>query len=496
MSKYNNGGSYIEDAQAAGNEKAREASQLSAEEIAAVLAESYFGGRVVGAADNKSGHDMDTYDVEEEAAAEEERAARRRQRVQEMRRRKKRQEQMRRLMLPCAVVFVVFVILAGLGIRSLVVRHRSQQDLRRGEGAIVVDTGNLESNAAGGEESSVAGVESETNLDASPQDESTSNQGGGMVFANSLNIAGCYFDSTIADTISAELARAEASIVRTLGGRSSEPRLEASEDRMTASPGSEVVSGNAVFIDVEAGRILGQRDATVRISPASMTKLLTVLVAAEHITDPDEVFEITQDIIDYSYINKCSTAGFEVGEKVTVRDLFYGTVLPSGGEAAVGLAVYAAGSQEAFVGLMNEKLDELGLSATTHFTNCVGIYDGNHYSTVYDIAVIMKAAYDNSFCREVLSAHTYKTSITEQHPEGIDLSNLFLRRIEDRDTYGEVLCAKTGFVDQSGNCAASLEIGNDEKIYICVTAHSTDSWQCMRDHVALYQQFVPKAISD
>ena len=102
----------------------------------------------------------------------------------------------------------------------------------------------------------------------------------------------------------------------------------------------------------------------------------------------------------------------------------------------------------------------------------------------------MKAACDNSFCREVLNAHTYTTSATEQHPDGIILSNWFLRRIEDKDTNGEVLCAKTGFVEQSGSCAASLSVGNDGKEYICVTAHANSPWLCIYDHVALCQQFM------
>lgn len=229
----------------------------------------------------------------------------------------------------------------------------------------------------------------------------------------------------------------------------------------------------------------------MRIPPASMTKILTVLVAAEHITDMDDTFEITREITDYSFTNGCSSAGFEIGETVTIKDLFYGTVLPSGAEAALGLAYYVSGSQEAFVELMNEKLDELGLSETTHFTNCVGVYEDAHYSTVYDIAVILKAAADNSFCREVLSAHKYTTTATEEHSEGLKLSNLFLRRIEDKDTHGEVLCAKTGFVDQSGNCAASLGIDKNGKEYICVTANATNQWRCIEDHEALYQQFLP-----
>ncbi|MDE7201479.1 MAG: hypothetical protein K2O91_06115, partial [Lachnospiraceae bacterium] len=462
--------------------------QLNAEEIAAVLAETYFGGRVVSGTENED--NMDSSSDEEKEKAEKEREDRRRQRLQEMRRRKKQQEQMRRLMLPCAVAFVVCVILAGFGINRLIRRHRIQQIAQRNEGKNEIVLNEDSSSSIDIDESS-SNID---NADIGSSDKNNSdkdNANKDITYASSLNIAGCYIDRTIADSMAEELALAETLVVRTLGGKSREPLLAASADDATALPDSEVVSENVVFIDVEAGYILGQRGARIRIPPASMTKILTVLVAAEHITDADDTFEITQDIINYSFVNRCSSAGFEVGETVTVRDLFYGTVLPSGGEAALGLAVYVAGSQEAFVELMNEKLEELGLSETTHFTNCIGIYDENHYSTVYDIAVILKAAYDNSFCREVLGVRTYTTSVTEQHSEGIDLSNLFLRRIEDKDTHGEVLCAKTGYVDQSGNCAASLGIGNDGKIYICVTAHSNDPWRCIYDHVALYQQFLP-----
>ena len=107
-----------------------------------------------------------------------------------------------------------------------------------------------------------------------------------------------------------------------------------------------------------------------------MTKVLTILVAAEHISeaDLDDTFTMTQEITDYAYVNDCSTVGFLDGEKVPVRDLFYGTALHSGGDAAVGLATYVAGSQEAFVDMMNQKLEELGIADSTHFTNCVGAF--------------------------------------------------------------------------------------------------------------------------
>ena len=91
-----------------------------------------------------------------------------------------------------------------------------------------------------------------------------------------------------------------------------------------------------------------------------------------------------------------------------------------------------------------------------------------------------------------MSARTYTTTFTKQHPEGLVISNWFLRRIEDKDTHGEILCGKTGFVDQSGSCAASLAVGNDGREYLCVTGNSTSSWKCISDQVMLYQNFIPE----
>lgn len=258
----------------------------------------------------------------------------------------------------------------------------------------------------------------------------------------------------------------------------------------TVALGGEIVSSNAVLIDLTSNSIIARKGENEIINPASMTKVLTVLVAAEHVTNLDDTFTITLDITDYSYVNDCSNVGFAKDETVTVKDLFYGTILPSGADAAVGLATYVAGSHEEFVNMMNEKLDELGLSDTAHFTNCVGLYDENHYCTVYDMAVIMKAAMDNELCREVMSAHTYTTSATTEHPDGILLSNWFLRRIEDKDSGGEVVCGKTGYVVQSGNCAASYGVAQSGKGYICVTANATSGWKCIYDHVDIYKKYM------
>ena len=253
----------------------------------------------------------------------------------------------------------------------------------------------------------------------------------------------------------------------------------------------EGMSDHAVLINANTGEIVAGKNWEGPIVPASMTKILTVLVAAEHLGPAalDEPFTVTIDDTDYSYRNDGSAAGFGIDETVTVRDLFYGTILPSGADAASALARRTAGSREAFADLMNQKLAELGLADSAHFTNCVGLYDAGHYCTLTDMAMILKAAVENDICREVLSAHTWTTTATEQHPEGITISNWFLRRIEDKDTHGEVRCAKTGFVKESRNCAASWHIASDGTDWICVTAGAHSAWRCIYDHVDIYQKF-------
>ena len=253
----------------------------------------------------------------------------------------------------------------------------------------------------------------------------------------------------------------------------------------------EVGSTYGVLIDMDTGTVVAGREADTVINPASMTKILTVLVAAEHVTNPDDLVVMSQETMDYIYKNDCSTAGFALGEAVPVRDLFYGTALPSGADAALSLAEYVAGSQEAFVALMNQKVQELGLAGTAHFSNCIGLYSEENHCTVKDMAMILKAAVENDFAREILSAHTWTTTATPEHPEGIILSNWFLRRIEDKEFHGTVMSAKTGYVKQSGSCAASWEVSDSGKNYICVTGNAHSSWRCIYDHVAIYRDLAP-----
>lgn len=413
---------------------------------------------------------------ENRVESDEERSLRRRKRIEEMKRQKRQAELMQKCVIPAAAVFLLVVVVIVVRIAG------SSRRGRDGEESSASSVGQVAS-----QESSVAGDDdAQENRAAENDGTSESSAAGG------------------ADDEPDNPATGSSEAYGPFPTEKPQPETyEAVSTAATTGFADSIISEYGVVIDVADNKILAQRGAKTRISPASMTKVLTVLTAADALgiggedweSNPilDETFTITIQITDYSFVNDCSNVGFDVGEEVTVRDLFYGTILPSGADAALGLAMYVAETHEGFVELMNQKLEELGLSDSSHVTNCVGLYDAEHYSTVYDIGVILKVAADNPFCREVLSAHTYNTAPTDQHPEGLLISNWFLRRIEDRDTHGEVICAKTGYVVQSKSCAASLAADGSGREYICVTAGSSSTWKCIADQVELYQTWLKAA---
>ena len=276
-------------------------------------------------------------------------------------------------------------------------------------------------------------------------------------------------------------------------GNSSEEESSDTSTEEAAKAADYVDSQYAILVNATTGEILAERRAFEKMVPASMTKVMTLLVTVEAMENQEENLKdtvtITQEICDESYLSGSSFVGYGVGDTATVEDLLYGAILPSGADAAMALAEYTAGSQEAFAEMMNQKAEELGISETTHFTNCVGLYDEDHYSTVYDMCVIMKAAVDNELCRKILSTHTWTTGALKDNPNGVEISNWFLRRIEDHDTGGTVLCGKTGFVNESGNCAVSYEQGDDGNDYIVCTGLTYNLWRCIYDHVALYKEY-------
>ncbi len=248
----------------------------------------------------------------------------------------------------------------------------------------------------------------------------------------------------------------------------------------------ELYSEYALLIDLQSNTVIAQKNAGQRIFPASMTKVMTVLTAAEHIENWDETFTMTQSIIDPLFLADASMAGFVHGEEVSMMDLLYGAVLPSGAEATEALAISVAGSEEAFAELMNEKAQDLGLK-NTHFVDASGLHDEDHYTTLSDMAIIMQAALDEPHCREVLTSVNHTSGPTEQHPDGVAMTNKFLYRIRPQQTGSvDIQAAKTGYTAQAMNCCVSYGTMENGRKAICVTAHAWTGDYCIADHLALY----------
>ena len=251
---------------------------------------------------------------------------------------------------------------------------------------------------------------------------------------------------------------------------------------------SGIQSEYAVVTDADSGRIVAGKNQDAVINPASMTKIMTLLVACEHVTDLSAPVTISQDAIDIATVTGLSRVGFVAGETVTVADLLYGTILPSGADAAIMLGRYVAGSDDAFVALMNEKAAELGLTST-HFANCHGMTAEGHYTTCTEMAEILAAAEENETALKVLSTMTYTTTPTVQHPSGIEVENLFLSRMSSRSIPGTLVGAKTGYTRAAMCCAASCFVSQSGKHYICVTAHAPSALQAVSDQALLYNLY-------
>jgi len=231
----------------------------------------------------------------------------------------------------------------------------------------------------------------------------------------------------------------------------------------------KLYSTNAILVRLTDSKVLLQKNSEDKIYPASLTKLMTVLVAIENLPDLNEEIRLTRSMFDGLYEANASMAGFQPDEQVRAKDLIYGVMLPSGAECCRALAYHIAGSEPDFVELMNQKAEDLGM-ANTHFVNASGLHDGNHYTTVRDIAILLNYALRNEDFRNVFTTFRYSTAPTNKHPEGITFySTLFDKLTEQQIADGAFLGGKTGYTAEAGLCLASLALV-DEKEYILVTA--------------------------
>ena len=257
----------------------------------------------------------------------------------------------------------------------------------------------------------------------------------------------------------------------------------------TAAIPSDIESRNVIIINTTDNTVVAERNSKARCYPASTTKIMTALVAIENITDMSDTFTMSYAITDPLYIEGATVAGFSSGEVINMTDLLYGTILPSGADACVALAQKLSGSEEKFVELMNKKARELGLK-DTHFMNSSGLFHEDHYTTAEDMAVILRAAMDNSLCRKILSTYQYTTACTPQHPEGILLTSTLFSYMYGTEPEGaDILGGKTGFVNESGYCIAAFGESDTGKEYICVTLGGTTHWAAIYNQIDLFTQF-------
>ena len=228
-------------------------------------------------------------------------------------------------------------------------------------------------------------------------------------------------------------------------------------------------SKNAILMDFESGAVLFDKNGTTKMYPASMTKIMTAIVALEHINNINEEVLLNKEMFQLIYNADAATAGFLPGERVRAIDLLYGLLLPSGAECALGLAEYVSGSESSFVNLMNGKAREIGMF-NTNFTNTSGLHSKNHYSTVIDIAVLFRYALENATFYRIITSSRYSTPPTNRHDRGITFySTLFSKLRRTAFTGGMILGGKTGYTSEAGQCLASLAVKGNNR-YILVTS--------------------------
>ncbi len=249
----------------------------------------------------------------------------------------------------------------------------------------------------------------------------------------------------------------------------------------------EIQSKNMILYNLKEDKVIASQAEEEQISIASMTKIMTTLVAIEHIPNMDEQVTLTREVFQGLVEANASVAGFRLGQKVTYRDLLYGAFLPSGADATNALALFLAGGQEQFVAWMNEKAQAMGLSHT-HFVNTSGLDVEGHYSTVKEVATMLKEALKNETFRQIFQSKSYLTSdksMTFYSTLGTTLTRYHLKA-------DYILGAKTGYTYDAGRCLASIAYDQDHDIYyLLVTARApiTPAYYHLTDAITIYEYY-------
>lgn len=221
----------------------------------------------------------------------------------------------------------------------------------------------------------------------------------------------------------------------------------------------------AILMDADSGRILYARDIHQPRLIASVTKLMTALVAVEQEPDLEQVVTIQPEWLG----SEGSSIYLKAGEEITLEGLLYGLLLQSGNDAAMAIACFVAGDEPSFAALMNEKARQLGMDHS-NFVNASGLNHDEHYSTAYDLAVLACACLEN----ETVAAICATRSVTVGERTFANHNRLLYQ-------YEGCVGMKTGYTQLAGRTLVSAA-RRDGQTLVCVTLNDPDDWQ---DHKAL-----------
>lgn len=229
-----------------------------------------------------------------------------------------------------------------------------------------------------------------------------------------------------------------------------------------------VAAESAILLEADTGQILYDKLSERQLSPASITKLMTALLALESLSPNEEVTFSRTAVL--SIERGSSHIGIRENEILTVDDALHGLMLESANEVANGLAEEVSGSIEAFVKRMNERADELG-ALNTNFVNPHGLYDEEQVTTAYDMSLIMKELLKHDYFLEIMSHPTHQIQPTNIVDEirYLSQSHKMLNIKKGTTNYREdVIAGKSGYTIQSGHTLVTVG-KSDDRTLIAVT---------------------------
>jgi D-alanyl-D-alanine carboxypeptidase (penicillin-binding protein 5/6) len=225
---------------------------------------------------------------------------------------------------------------------------------------------------------------------------------------------------------------------------------------------------SAVLIDVETGQVLYNKHMHLKSFPASLTKVLTTIIALEE-GNPQELVKVSRR----AAYQEGSSIYLQEGEKIKLLDLLYGVMLASGNDAAVAVAEHIAGSIEDFAVMMNAKAREMG-ALNSNFINPSGLPDPDHYSTAYDLAMIMRYALKNGIFREITATRN-KTIPWADNDWGRGLRNHNKLLWQ----YDDITGGKTGYTRAAGRCLVASAKREGREV-VAVVLNAPDDWLDVR----------------